>query len=307
MHSHVRVRHFKAAGRKEICAGVPSQLSTRVLIIRTCFTILFISRLGPTLQAVAHLQEEGERFGLLLGCTLPAGGGTAVLGCARMLEGKVDWDEEARTMSTMLPAGIQVVGIYSTKEHEQQLPAALIALRTHLTKLGASFAPATLLAAVVTWDPEIEISCAPLETGKSALTASVSPHIEENAEALMLTAMLTRLTSTLSIAPGDASAALVVLLRKDASFCVLSPKEEETIEKLVLLSSHGASACSDLVPPGPAESSNSGGKGGGGGKGGKSGGKGSAETGGGDGGGIVGEKALLKLEQVWAHGGGRFF
>jgi len=265
--------------------------------------------MDPHAQAVAHLQEEGESFGLLLGCELPSGGDTAVLGCARTLEGKVNWYDEARTMSSMLPAGIQVVGVYSTKECEKQLTAALVTLRTHLTKLGPSFSPSTLFAAVVSWDPEIEISCAPLETDKLALSASVNPRVENNAESLVPTAMLTRLTSTLSIAPGDASAALAVLQQKDASFCVLSPKEDETVEKLVLLSSHGASACSDLVPPGPAEVLSSGGKGGGGGgaKVGKGGGKGSAVTGGeGEGGTVVGEKVLLKLEQVWAHGTDRF-
>ena len=276
-----RPRHWQAAG-----------LSARRLTV------------GVRPQAVAHLREDGEALGLLLGCAHGAEGGTAVLGCARTLAGKVDWEEEARSVSAMLPAGIWVVGIYSSREREPQLQAALTALRSHLAKLGDSFVPPELLAAAVAWDPEVSMTCAPLENGKAALSASMSPVIEVDAEAWLPTAVLTRLTCTLSIAPGDASAALALVQEQDASWCVLSPKEGENVEKLVLLSSHGDSPCSDLVA-GPAEAASSQGSKSGGGKGAKGGAKGGGKGGDGEAEGvcgIVGEKALLKLEQVWSHG-----
>ena len=259
-------------------------------------------------QAVAHMKEESDEFGILLGCVLPEAAGIAVLGCARMLSAQVDWEEEARSVSVMLPSGIHVLGIYCNKEREAHLQNALITLRTHLAKLGASFAPKTLLAATVSWDPEVAISCAALDDDKSVLSASVDPSVEEGADDLLPTAMLARLTSKLTIAPGDASAALALQQQQDASFCVISHKEE--VEKLVTLRSHGALPSSDLASPFPAQSSSSqGGKGGGSGKGGKGGGKGGAEAttcavavGGASVGGFVGEKMLLKLEQVWPHG-----
>ena len=259
-------------------------------------------------QAVAHMKEESDEFGILLGCVLPEAAGIAVLGCARMLSAQVDWEEEARSVSVMLPSGIHVLGIYCNKEREAHLQNALITLRTHLAKLGASFAPKTLLAATVSWDPEVAISCAALDDDKSVLSASVDPSVEEGADDLLPTAMLARLTSKLTIAPGDASAALALQQHQDASFCVISHKEE--VEKLVTLRSHGTLPCSDLASPFAAQSSSSqGGKGGGSGKGGKGGGKGGAEAttcavgvGGASVGGFVGEKMLLKLEQVWPHG-----
>ncbi len=225
-------------------------------------------------QTVAHLKEDGEALGLLLGCAHSAGGGTAVLGCARTLAGQVDWQEEARSVSAMLPAGICIVGVYSNREREQQLPAALTTLRSHLAKLGDSFVPPTLLAAAVSWDPEVEMTCAPLESGKTALSASVSPVIEDDAEAWLPTAMLVRLTCTLNIAPGDASAALALVQEEDSCLCVISPKEGEHVERLLLLRSHGDFPCSDLVPTGPAETASSQGSKSGGGKGAKGGAKG---------------------------------
>ena len=209
-------------------------------------------------------------------------------------------------MGSMLPGGIQVVGLYSKKGCEQ-LGTTLAALRTHLTKLGPGFAPQTLLAASVSWDPDVAILCALLEAGKPVLSGSVSAQVVEDADALLPTAMLTRLTSTFSIAPGDASAALAVLQQPNASFCVISPKEEEAVEKLVLLSSHGDCMCSDLVPAGPAETPVPGRKGAG--KGGKI-GKGDVEGGSSSGGAaisVMGEKSLLKLEQVWPHSPHRSF
>lgn len=235
-----------------------------------------LTRDGPA-QAVAHLKEDGDALGLLLGCAHSAGGGTAVLGCARTLAGQagqVDWQEEARSVSAMLPVGICVVGVYSTREREQQLPAALTALRSHLAKLGDSFVPPTLLAAAVSWDPEVEMTCAPLQSSKTALSASVSPVIEDDAGAWLPTAVLVRLTCTLNIAPGDASAALALMQEEEACLCVISPKEGEHVEKLLLLSSHGDSPCSDLVPIGPAEAASSQGSKSGGGKGAKGGAKG---------------------------------
>ena len=261
-------------------------------------------------QAVAHLQDDGDAMGILLGCMLPAEGGIAVLGCARTLAAPgsaVDWAEEARSIGLMLPGGVQTVGIYTTKDKEAQLSTALTALRTHLTALGSSFTPPTLLAVAVSWDPDVELSCAALEAGKSAPSASVSPHIETNAEALVPTAVLARLTSTLSVAPGDASAALECLQQPHAAFCVLSPKEEQAVDRLVLLSKHGASACAEFVlPQGPAEPAAPAGKGAKAGKvSGKQGGDGGDALRGAEGGSVLGEKALLKLEQVWAHGSTR--
>ena len=253
---------------------------------------------------MAHLKEDGDAKGFLLGCALPAQGGIAVLGCSRTNPGKVDWAAEAQSISAMLPGGIQVVGIYySASEPDSSVCTELRAVRTALSGLGTSFTPPTLFAAGVTWDPDVGVTFAPLESGKQTLSASASPTISDTVQECLPSAVLSRLTSTLSIGPGDASAALASLSRKDASFCVLSPKAEEAVELLVHLRSHGSSACLDLVPQGPAEAGAATGKGGS--KGGKVQGKSAADGGDLPEGSVLGEKALLKLEQVWAHGGDR--
>ena len=254
-------------------------------------------------QAVTHLREDGDAKGLLLGRPLPAEGGTAILGSVRTNPGKIDWEEEARSISAMLPSGIQVVGIYGSSEQQAQLPAALVAVRTSLQKLGTSFTHQTLLVAGVAWDPDVAVTCAPLESNKQTLSASVSPTVSDSVDEFLPLAVMTRLTSALCINPGDASAALASLQQQDASFCVLSSKEDERVELLVQLKSHGASACCDLVPQGPTDAGSAGGKAGGA-KGGKAAGKQAVDTVSAVEGGVLGEKALLKLEQVWAHGAG---
>lgn len=254
-------------------------------------------------QAVAHLKEYGDASGFLLGCALPAKDGVAVFGCARPNSNEVDWAQEAQTVSAMLPGGIQVVGIYSSDERDSQLCAALLAVRKGLNKIGTSFTPHALFAAGVTWDPDVRVTCAPLDPRKEALSASLSPNISDMVEEFLPSAVLSRLISTLSIEPGDATAAIASLQRNDATFCVLSPKDEETIQQFVQLSSHGSAACCDLVPGAAAGGGDAAGRGGG--KSAKGQGKSAANGGDMPEGSVVGEKALLMLEQVWAHDSGQ--